>query len=296
MPGSIPLAEFEIGRDLVQDLLQQQIPRLAQLPIRFEASGWDNAIFRVGNKFATRMPRRKLAARLIKHEQRWLPMFTESLPLATPELIYAGRAALGFPWPWIVVRWIPGTPIAELTGGFDRQQLLVDLAQLLNAIHIPAIAAAPKNASRGVPLAMRDELTRNYANQIERIDRTTVLKLWAESIGLPVWKGVPMWLHGDLHPLNLLINEGRLSGVIDFGDVTAGDPAADFAVAWMIFDEAERIELKALLRVNNEPIDQATWERARGWALSISLALMANSNDSPVHRQLGERTLQRVLR
>ena len=295
--GCTPPAEVEINNDLVRRLVDSQVPSLAELPLQFQSSGWDNDIYRLGERFAVRLPRRQVAVALIKHEQRWLPELAKLVSVAVPELIHAGEPERGYPWPWSIVRWVSGTPVFH-ADRFDSNRLSLDLARALNGLHVPADPAAPVNDSRGVPLADRDERTRHFLVSLpeeSRFSQAELLERWEEALHVPQWTDAAIWLHGDVHPLNLLVNDGRLSGLIDFGDVTSGDPATDCAVAWMLFDAADRESFRATLRLAGQPIDEATWARARGWALSIGAAVLASSSDSTVYRKMGQVTIQRVL-
>jgi aminoglycoside phosphotransferase (APT) family kinase protein len=126
----------------------------------------------------------------------------------------------------------------------------------------------------------------------EELDTSAVLALWAESLQVPDWDGVPLWLHGDLHPANVLVHAGRLSAVIDFGDITAGDPATDLSVAWMMFDANQRPLLRAAAGQRD---DDDTWARARGWALALSVAFLSSSADNPLMARVARRTLDAAL-
>jgi aminoglycoside phosphotransferase (APT) family kinase protein len=152
------------------------------------------------------------------------------------------------------------------------------LGEFLLALHLPAPPAAPENPFRGVPLADRDErLRRQLAQMADALDGPAVLTAWDELVATPVWSGAPVWLHGDLRPGNLLVDHGRLSAVIDFGDITAGDPATDLSIAWMLFDGSARRELRATVGA-----DEDLWQRARGWALALGVAYVASSANDPV--------------
>lgn len=289
-----PSAEVEIGHELLLTMLKEFLPEFAEEQIEYVGAGWDNEIHRVGADHAIRMPRRKAAARLIENEQRWLPELAPILPLPIPAPIFAGHGAFGYPWAWSLVPWFPGVPLAH-SPALDQAQLIDDLSNFLNSLHVPAHEDAPSNEFRGVPLAERDKgLRRNLANT-EGVDSEAVLELWESLVDGPAWGGEPIWLHGDLHPLNLLVRSGRLSAVIDFGDVTSGDPACDIAVAWMLFDDEGRSAFRTALRIDGRSVDIHTWNRARAWALSLAVAYLANSADEPTMSRIGHTTLRQVL-
>lgn len=294
MTKPTPAAETPINRDLVHALLVDQVPELAPLSVEFESSGWDNEIHRIGPDMAIRLPRRSAAATLIENEQRWLPELAPVLPLPIPVPIHSGHAALGYPWSWSVVPWLPGIPLVH-SPRLEGQAAVDDLAGFLNALHRSAPADAPRNPVRGVPLPERDSSVRANARAADGVDVGAALTLWNELVDTPEWGEEPLWIHGDLHPMNILVRGGRLSAVIDWGDLAAGDPATDLAVAWMIFDEADRTRFRRALELNGHNVGVHTWNRARAWALLLGLAYVAHSADDPTMRRMGTTTLERVL-
>jgi aminoglycoside phosphotransferase (APT) family kinase protein len=289
----MPAAEVDVDVDLVRRLLVAQFPDLLEgdPEIRPVAFGWDNVIVRLGDDLVVRLPRRQQAAELVVHEQRWLAQLAPALPLPVPAPVRCGVPGEGYPWPWTVCPWLEGA-IAATTPPDDQAEAAGALAGFLAALHRPAPADAPVNPYRGGPLAERDPFVRERAAALDGAlcDATEVVPRWEAALAAPPHGGPPVWLHGDLHPANLLVAGGRLSAVIDFGDLTAGDPATDLAVAWMLFDASERSLLRRLTGA-----DDATWRRARGWAIHLSLAYLANSADHPVIAGVGRRTLAAVL-
>jgi aminoglycoside phosphotransferase (APT) family kinase protein len=292
MPAEVmPVAEIEIGEPLVRSLLDEQCPDLAGLEIAELASGWDNAVFRLGDELTVRLPRRALAAALVEHEQRWLPRLAATLPLPIPSPVRIGRPGAGYPWSWSVCRWLPGV-IALRAPPADPFAAAETLGAFLSALHREAPPDAPANPFRGVPLEQRAAAVRQRAEQLaDVIDAGAVLKCWTELASTPRWDGPPSWLHGDLHPANVLVHGGRVSAVIDFGDLTSGDPATDLAVAWMMFPAEARPAFRAAVGSH----DEDTWTRARAWALSLALAYLARSADNPMFARLGADVLQAVL-
>src|SRR5690606_34153550 len=232
----VPPAEIDIDAALVRALLEEQFPDLAQQPISPAESGWDNAMFRLGERLAVRLPRRAMALPFLEREQRWLPQLADALPVPVPRPLRIGKPGAGFPWPWSVVPWLPGRPAAEERLAPD--QVLV-LAGFLRAVHRPAPADAPENPFRSVPLAMRADA---LAERWQRLERDTSLitdeirRTWREALDAPI-DVAPSWIHGDLHPRNLLVHQGALSGVIDWGDMARGDRATDLATIWMTFED-----------------------------------------------------------
>lgn len=286
-----PLADVQVDAELVRDLLDAQHPDLAGLALAPVDSGWDNVMFRLGDDLAVRLPRRKLAAALVEHEQRWLPDLAANLPMAVPVPVRAGVPGAGYPWRWSVTEWVPGAVAAE-TPPDDPDAAASVLGAFLAAMHVPAPAEAPANPFRGVPLEQRDDSVRERVEMLgDTIDGPAVIALWERLVGTEPWGGPPVWVHGDLHPFNLLTSDGSLSGVIDFGDLTSGDPATDLAAGWMLLPPRSR----PTLRRHAGDVDDDTWARARGWALALSLAMLAHSADRPAVTALGRRTLDAVL-
>lgn len=280
---------------LVHRLVAAQHPDL-QGPVRRATNGWDNVMFRLGDGLAVRMPRRAVAIPLMLHEQQWLPGLAGRLPVAVPAPIRVGRPApeLGYDAPWSVVPWLPGR--AAL--GFEesaRDAAAAALAEFVVALGVPAPAEAPVNAFRGVPLAARDAAVRERLARglVRRPD--VVARLWERSLAASEWDRPPVWLHGDLHPGNLVLHgDGRLAAVVDFGDLTSGDPATDLATAWLSFGPRGR---EAFTRRVSElaDVDEETWTRARGWALVLGTALVdATDEHSPLGR-LGARVLDALV-
>ncbi|HEX7105870.1 MAG TPA: aminoglycoside phosphotransferase family protein [Acidothermaceae bacterium] len=291
MPAPTPPAEIDLSATLVRELLVVQHPDLAELPLGLLANGWDNVLFRLGEELVVRLPRRALAAALVEHEQTWLPLLAPRLPLPIPAPTHVGRPALGYPWRWSVVPFLPGEIAARAR--FERPAVAAaTLGEFLRALHQPAPADAPANPFRGVPLAERDDaMRRRLAGLADLVDVEAATRVWDDALARPASSGPAVWLHGDLHPANLLVHDGALSAVIDFGDLTAGDRATDLSVAWMAFSPDDR----AVFRSAYGNPDDDTWARARGWACGLALAFLAHSSDNPLMAAIGSRALDAVL-
>ncbi len=288
-----PHAEVVVDATIVARLLAAQHPDLAELPLSLLGSGWDNVLFRLGDDLLVRVPRRYAAAALVEHEQRWLPELAPRLPVPVPVPVRVGRPGEGFPWHWTVARWLPGEPLASATITHPTA-LAEDLAAFLVALHQPAPPDAPLNPYRGVPLPARHERTMAGIEALrpaDGVEPAAVARCWERLAATPPWDGPPQWLHGDLHPANVLVAGGRLTAVIDFGDLTAGDPACDLAVAWMVFPPGTR----AAMRRAYPGLDDDTWTRARAWALALGVAYLQGADDDPVLHRLGRNTLRAVL-
>ncbi len=228
-----PAAEMDIDAAMAARLLRAQHPDLAHLAVVAVGSGWDNAMFRLGRDLALRFPRREIAAQLMRNEQRWLPLLRDRLPLKVPSPLRVGVAQDEYPWMWSVTPWIEGET-ADIALPDERQG--ETLAAFFEALHRPAPADAPFNAYRGVPLAARATTFRERVAELsvktDIIDRR-LLCLWEEALAATE-NAAPTWIHGDPHPRNVLVIDGRFTGVIDWGDMAQGDRAADLAGIWML--------------------------------------------------------------
>lgn len=288
-PGT-PEAEFVIDEPLVRALLDEQHPEFTNTSLTLIDSGWDNVTYRLGSDLAVRLPRRGVATTLIENEQQWLPELAANLPLAVPTPVRIGRPQLGYPSAWSIVPWIEGTTA-------DLSPLAADqwasLAEFLSALHTPAPSKAPINAVRGVPLQHRaDALAARLQRLRERTDFITpgVDAAWHDALNAPLARQA-CWLHGDLHPRNVLADAGRIVGVIDWGDITSGDVATDLASIWMLLPTKATRD-SALLQYG---ADAATVKRAIGWAVLFGAVLLDSGLvDNPRHAAIGKTTLERV--
>ncbi|MFE6964973.1 aminoglycoside phosphotransferase family protein [Agromyces sp. NPDC057679] len=298
-----PAPELHVDAELVARLIETQHPEFAG-PLEFVANGWDNAMYRLeagGAVYGVRLPRRRIASPLVEHEQRWLPALAVRLPVAVPAPIRAGRPApeLGYDAPWSIVPWFDGVNAAGRSPA-ERAQLGPVLAAFVDALHTPAPADAPHNPYRGVPLAARDasvreRFARGSLDGVLGARTARLHEVWEDALAAPVWTGAPTWLHGDLHPGNLVLEaSGALAAVIDFGDLTAGDPATDLATAWLTFDAAGRAAFVRELE-RRRPVDAATWRRARGWAVVWGSAVVDALDGSGPIARLGRNALEQVL-
>lgn len=287
-----PAAELALDEGHIRALLrgQEDSARLVDLPLRKVAEGWDNAIWRLGSELAVRLPRRALASSLIRHEHRALPVLgprLAELGIRTPVPLIVGAPTEAFPWPWSVVPWIDGTPALAL-GMRVNTPWAPDLARALGALHRPAPADAPRNTVRGVPLAVRDQAMRT---RLARLDETEPMQsAWDAGVAAPP-ASETVWIHGDLHPGNILIATGSLAAIIDFGDVTSGDPAYDLAASWLLFDPEGR---SAFVTAAAGRYDHDTWVRARAWAAYLTAVFLTESDDRPELRALGDRAAREL--
>jgi aminoglycoside phosphotransferase (APT) family kinase protein len=292
----MPAAEVEITADLVRGLLTAQQPDLAGLPVEPLSNGWDNTLFQLGDGLVVRLPRRALGANILVNEQRWLPVLAPRLPLPVPVPVRTGGPGEGYPWPWSIVEFLPGTPASD-GPPFDPRRAATDLGGFFGTLHVPAPPDAPANPFRGVPLGQRAaNFEQNLATVAGQVDEDAVLAAWETALAVPGWDRAPVWLHGDPHPANILIRDGAVSAVIDFGDICAGDPAADLSLVWMLLPASCHDRFRAAYAaVGDGPVSDATWARGRGWALNLAIVFLAWSADNPRLHAIGRRTLAAVL-
>jgi aminoglycoside phosphotransferase (APT) family kinase protein len=264
--GTMHADELEIDEALVRRLLVAQFPQWASLPIEaLPAGGTDNAIYRLGGDLSVRLRRRGGWDGSLDDDFEWLPKLAPLLPFAIPTPVARGVPGEGYPHEWAVFDWLPGEDAA--TVHLDLPRAAVDLAELTAALRRIDPTGGPSPGGRGGPLAPRDKATRaGIAALGDAIDATAVTAAWDAALAAPEWAGPPVWIHGDLDARNLLVREGRITGVLDWGAVCAGDPACDVKVAWAVLDAETRPIFRDLLA-----IDDATWARSRGWALSQAM-------------------------
>jgi aminoglycoside phosphotransferase (APT) family kinase protein len=292
----LPDDRVAIDGALVRRLLATQFPEWADLPLEPVASaGTDNALYRLGDELVVRLPRVHWAVEMVDKEFQWLPRLAPQLPLAIPVPIAKGTSGAGYPWHWTVCEWIDGEN-ATTERIDDSDQMATDLAHFVAALQAIDASTAPRpgphNVFRGVPLVMRDVSTRNaIAALAGMIDTHAATEVWEAALRTPAWDGPPVWIHGDLQSGNLLAVAGRLSAVIDFGCLGAGDPACDVMAAWLLFSAAARSVFRAAL-----PVDDATWTRGCGWALSFGVGVISYYKDTnPVLGGIARHAIAEVL-
>jgi aminoglycoside phosphotransferase (APT) family kinase protein len=277
--------EIPIDTGLVRALVNRAMPHNVDLPVRrLDSSGSSNALFRFGENLLVRLPRQPGGSATIAKEAKWLPVLGPSLPVGVPEVVAVFEPDRDYPERWSVVRWIDGehpevvTP--ETPADPRRGDLAADLAEVVKALgraDIPSEAAGDPDLHwyRGEPLATMDAVTRQNIERCRALgdfsfDLDAAERLWDEAMRLPGAKdrSAPRWYHGDLAAENLLVRDGRLAAVLDFGGLSIGDPAVDLAVAWEVLDRPAREVFRRKLGV-----DDATWLRGRAWALCITLMI-----------------------
>lgn len=292
MTAGTPTAEIDIDAALARALLVAQHPDLADLPITLVANGWDNAVLRLGEALTLRLPRRQIGADLILHEQRWLPQLAGRLPLPVPAPVRIGAPQTGYPWSWSITPWLDGVTADRDPPGVDQGETL---AAFFDALHVPAPEDAPINPVRGVPLRLRAEaFEQRMANLAGRttVDLAALRTIWDVGLAAPD-DAAPTWLHGDPHPLNVLVRDGRLAAVIDWGDMARGDRASDLSAIWMLLPHRRSREHAV---AGLPSVSSATWRRARGWAaLYVAILLDVGLAEGSAMAGIAEATFARLI-
>jgi len=288
----------DVDDEFVQELLRAQRPDLAELALRYVGRGWGNQLWRLGDELAIRLPRTDWGPEKLRKEQRWLPRFAPRLPLPVPTPLHLNDASELFPSPWAIVAWVPGDPAdkAEIT---DESSARV-LAEFLRALHDEELAASeshlePSRVLRNAGCEFGEDLISAVGE-----DRVRELKeVWRDALSAPGWDAAPVWVHGDLHPANVVVSEGALSGVIDFGELGAGDPATDLSAAWTLLPSGSAPRFLQLYG----DVDADTIRRARGWAVRKGMfmtrmalnGLRGLPGGKPGWLPAGRNTLDRIL-
>lgn len=278
----------DITPDVVSCLLREQFPDLADLPVVAVAvDGWDNTSFRVGDDYLARLPSAAGYVPGVAKEHRWLPVLRTLLPVPVPEPVALGAPGCGFPRPWSVYRWLPGETAGEARVS-DLDAFARDVAMFLTALWAVDTdggpAAGAHSFGRGGPVSAYDaEVLDRLGVLPAHLTRDRVLDLWQAATS-STFDAEPCWFHGDMTPSNLLVADGRLSAVIDFGTCGVGDPACDLVIAWTTLDDDARRILRQQLDVG-----PGTWARARGWALWKALQTLAEPHQEAVVRRYGWR-------
>ena len=282
--------EIEIDVDLVGALLATQFPEWAdERLIPVASSGTVNALFRLGSNMVVRLPLAVWGAESVEREHVWLRRLSRSLPVDIPDLLGQGRPGSGYPCPWSVLAWIEGShPVSDrLT---EPRLLATDLAALIRAFHEIDLPNPPA-AYRGPVAEMDDPVRQCIVDVADEFDPGRLTEAWEISLDAPGWEGPPLWAHSDLLASNLLMRQGRLAGVIDFGAAGVGDPACDLMVAWNVLPVQARRSFKDAVG-----LDEATWLRGRGWALAQAVvALPYYRETNPGMTRAARHALSEVL-
>ncbi len=285
--------EIDIDGPLVGRLIAKQFPRWADLLItKVRSAGTDNAMYRLGDDMAVRLPRVPSAAENVDKEQRWLPQLSPLLPVAIPVPLGKGVPDEGFPYPWSVYRWLDGENVVD-EPIVDLHDAAAQLGRFVAALRRFDATGGPPSF-RGGPISTRDDDVRTAIRDLGAdgtVDADAATAAWETALTAPTWDGASVWIHADLHPGNLLARQGRLAAVIDFGGLGVGDPACDMLPAWTLLTAQTRDLFRAEAKV-----DDATWARGRGWGLYFGLgAVHVYRVTNPVLAAIGQHAMTQAI-
>jgi aminoglycoside phosphotransferase (APT) family kinase protein len=284
--------EIIVSDAQARSLIDAQFPQHAGLLLtKVNSGGTDHTIYRLGRAMAVRFPRIPAAAGQAEKDFRWLRPLAPQLALRIPRPLAVGMPTSDYPFHWSVCEWLEGEN-AFLHPPQDLDHAALKLAEFVRSLRDAPIPSDSPTGGRGGPLAGRDKETRAAITDLHGlIDVETTLVAWGQSLAAPRWDAAPVWLHGDIHPANLIVENGELTGIIDFGCLTVGDPATDLMIAWSMLDASTRQTFRAALSV-----DDSTWLRGRGWVLSVALiALPYYLETNPVLVSISRRVIEQVL-
>lgn len=291
MSRGTPPAEVKIHKPLVKKLLYQQAPQWSHLPLTYLAEGWDNVNYRLGEELIVRLPRRLVAADLILHEQKWLPQISDRMSLSLPVPIHIGNPAEGYPWHWSIMPWVEGNT-ANIDFPIDQEG--ISMAKYLKELHIPVEDILPKNEHRGVPLINSQTVIEERFNRIQ--ERSSILTqeifdIWHQALEVPFDKTL-YWIHGDLHAKNVIVNNGKITSIIDWGDMTSGDRASDLVSIWSLFPNSSGRRL--FVKQYSPSADLLA--RAKGWAIYFAAVLLDTGFiNNKIHANMGKQMIERLL-
>lgn len=285
-----------VSTEQVRALVDSQFPQWAGLNIRpVELSGWDNRSFRLGDEMLIRMPSAARYVAQVEKEHRWLPALAPLLPFPVPAPLALGQPGQGYPFHWSVYRWLKGEPLARYLERVDLSTIAVDVAAFLRALHgVDASDGPPAGAHnfhRGGSLSVYDgEAKASAVRLADEVDQALAMEIWQLALSSH-WRKQGVWVHGDIAEGNLLVKDGRLSAVIDFGSSGVGDPSSDLILAWNVLDPESRAVFRRAL-----DLDEATWQRGRGWALWKALIVLdAERGRNDKMAEWSRRTIREVF-
>ncbi|MBG0509250.1 aminoglycoside phosphotransferase family protein [Agrobacterium sp. MOPV5] len=285
-----------VSTEQVRALVDSQFPQWAGLNIRpVELSGWDNRSFRLGDEMLIRMPSAARYVAQVEKEHRWLPALAPLLPFPIPAPLALGQPGQGYPFRWSVYRWLEGEPLARDLDRVDLSTIAIDVAAFLRALHgVDASDGPPAGAHnfhRGGSLSVYDgEAKASAVRLADEVDQALAMEIWQLALSSH-WRKQGVWVHGDIAEGNLLVKDGRLSAVIDFGSSGVGDPSSDLILAWNVLDAESRAVFRRALE-----LDEATWQRGRGWALWKALIVLdAERGRNDKMAEWSRRTIREVF-
>lgn len=285
------LNEFQITIALVRKLLNEQFPQWTELSIHpIEPPGTDNVMFCLGDDKVIRFPRTIEKEAPLRLEMEWLPVLSNEMTMSIPNVIAVGQPTKEYPCHWWVGNLLPGAHVT-LKNPLTQEGAAKDLARFIMEMRQLDTHQAP-SCYRGLPLETKHEETVSAIHQLkDRYDIALMESIWNESLAAKPWQEAPVWIHGDLHPGNILAKNGKITAIIDFGLAGIGDPACDLMVAWTLLDERSRLPFKELLQPDNE-----TWLRARGWAFTFGAVAYPYYQDRlPSLAEIAKNTLDKVI-
>ncbi|MGX6640737.1 aminoglycoside phosphotransferase family protein [Legionella pneumophila] len=277
---------FIIDEKLVCRLIASQFPHYSNLPVKPVAvGGWDNRTFHLGKDMLVRLPSAEQYELQVEKEQQWLPQLASLLPVLIPPPLAKGMPGEGYPWKWSIYRWLEGETIVSANLS-NLNEIAKDLATFLTAFHQIDSSGGPKPGMhsfyRGGDLKIYDPETRQAIDYLKgKIDTDHATEIWETALNTS-WQGTPVWVHGDISAGNLLVKNGKLCAVIDFGQLSVGDPACDLAITWTLFAGDSRKIFREMLA-----LDKGTWFRGQAWALWKALIVAAgivNTNAMEVQK------------
>ena len=284
-----------IDAGLVQRLIATQFPQWRDLPVRpVKLDGWDNRTYRLGDEMTVRLPTAVGYTPAIDKEDRWLPILAPSLPVPVPEPLAKGAPGEGYPFSWSIRGWLDGTT-ASVERINDLSAFATSVAEFILALQRIDATDGPQAGAhsfyRGAPPVHYDDETRRSLTALNgRIDTEKASAVWDAALEA-AWHGPPVWFHGDIASGNLLVKDGRLAAVIDFGTSGVGDPACDLVIAWTMFSAESREAFRSAVAQDSD-----TWARARGWALWKALITLADDIDTNETRAaVNRRVIAEVL-
>jgi len=282
--------EIDINMALVRRLLTEQFPHLAERPITLiRSTGTVNAVYRLGDDLCVRLSRVAKWADSLDREWEWLPQIAPHVSLAIPQPVARGKPTNIYPYPWAIYRWIEGASYQDDLIS-DERQVAHDLVNFILELRRVDRQGAPRGGR--APLSELDAVTRSAIEASHGVIATeTVVEVWNRSLEVPAWNGKPVWIHGDLLRSNLLVRDGQLCAVVDFGGVGIGDPAADVIPAWAVFNRVGREAFRQALAVDDE-----TWNRARGYALHQAVMIIPYYPETnPQFVTMAKRTVNELI-
>ena len=299
---AIHAGEFLITLDTLRHLLETQVPWLSKHSLRpLVPGGTDHVMVQIGDSFVARLPRHTGAVHATKVEREWLSRVARSLSMKVPKIVYSGHHDYQYPAPWSILSWVPGTPATPLDSSSLPEagvKLAADLAKVvmeLRSIRIPDHVGVLPQAYRTQSLSDRDPYVRAALDQCDDVfDRGKIIEAWEHDLlAYEQWSGPPVAAHGDLQPSNIIIDpeSNAITGIIDWGGLSFGDPAVDLLPAWMLLEASSRQTFRSLCGA-----DEGTWRRGRAWALSIGIVAYPYYRHSrPDHTAISKRQVEQVL-